>query len=624
MLQAMRSRAAGIVAKILFLILVLAFAVWGIGDYTFLRRSDPTAITVGGVSIPLSQVQGEYQRELERMRRALGGIDPEVLRQGVFLDRVVERMVVQTLLDQTTARLKIAVGDDVVRGHIVTDPSFRGPGGGFDRFVFQQLLTESGLNEQRYVERLRQDLPRLILIDSLAAGAGVPRFLADRIYRHRFEKRAGEALFVAAAAFTDVGKPSDQDIQSLYDENKERLTTPEQRALSVIRIGPDDVAAMIKPTEEQIREEYEARAAELAVPERREIQQILVEDETTAKAAHEKIVAGTPILELARDLAKQTPDQTLLGSFSRAELLPEIANAVFALAEGGVSEPIKTGFGWHVVRVTKIEAGKQPTLAEARVQVVRELAIRLAGERAYDLAIKIDEDVGGGSSLAEAAVKHGLMATQVPAIDARGQAADGTPIALFADSPDVVARVFEMPGGAEAQLIEGRNGAWYEVRVDAVTPAQPKPLETVREDLIKYWEAQKRGEASRRQAEAILERVQKGATLEAAGAEYNSKVEKTPPRTRADNASGVAPEVVARLFTLKPGETGLAPSRAGYYVARITEITPADPATGSADVERIRDELRQQMANDLVAEFDAALRARLGVEVRRDVIQRLL
>ena len=95
MLQAMRSKAAGIVAKVLFSVLVLSFAVWGIGDYAFLRRDDPVAIKVAGIEVKASQVQAEYQQELERLRRAFGGtIDPEFVRQSGLIDRVVERVAV--------------------------------------------------------------------------------------------------------------------------------------------------------------------------------------------------------------------------------------------------------------------------------------------------------------------------------------------------------------------------------------------------------------------------------------------------------------------------------------------------------------------------------------------------
>ena len=91
MLQAMRSKAAGIVVKFLFSILVLAFAVWGIGDYSFLRKSDPTAVEIGNVKVPASQLDQQYRTELDRLRRTLGQIDPETARQFGLMDQVIQR-----------------------------------------------------------------------------------------------------------------------------------------------------------------------------------------------------------------------------------------------------------------------------------------------------------------------------------------------------------------------------------------------------------------------------------------------------------------------------------------------------------------------------------------------------
>ena len=628
MLQAMRSKAAGLVAKVLFSVLVLSFAVWGIGDYAFLRRDDPVAIKVAGVEVKASQVQAEYQQELERLRRAFGGtIDPEFVRQSGLIDRVVDRIVEQALLDRSAAKLGIAAGDDVVRARITSDPAFRGPTGQFDRFVFQQLLSQNGYNEQRYVETLRQDIPRSLVLESLAAGVRVPDLLIDRIYRHRNEKRSGETVFVAASAFGDVGKPTGEQIQQIYEENKDRFTAPEYRAISVVKVGAEELLASVNPTEEQIREEFETRSSEFVVPEKREVEQILLADESAAKFAYEKIKGGADFFAVARDAANQTPEQTKLGLYTRGELPERLSDAVFALGEGAVTEPIKSDFGWHIVRVSRVEPGKDARLDDVRDRLAKEIGQRLAADQAYETAVKIDEELTRGAQLADAATKHGLAMVKVDAIDARGMGIDGTPAAVFADAGDVVQRVFETAAGTVEQLVESQSGAWYIYRVDQIRPAQLRPLDEVRGAAIALWEAQRRDVKARERADKILELAKGGATLEAAASEHGLKVDKIPPATRTgegDAETRVQADLAGRLFGLKPGDLTLAPTRGGYHVMRLVDIVPADPAADNVALERIRGELQQQMANDLVREYGAALRERHGVEIRRDVIERLL
>src|SRR3954470_22278909 len=137
MLQAMRSKAAGIVVKALFSILVLSFAVWGIGDYSFLRRGDDTAVTVGGTTISASTLEREYRSELDRLRRTFGQIDPETARQFGLMDQVIQRLVNTTLLDKAATNLGMRMGDEVIRSRLFSDPSLQGPDGKPNRERFQ-------------------------------------------------------------------------------------------------------------------------------------------------------------------------------------------------------------------------------------------------------------------------------------------------------------------------------------------------------------------------------------------------------------------------------------------------------------------------------------------------------
>ena len=110
MLQTLRTKAAGLVAKFLFVFLIASFAIWGIGDYAFLRQSDPTAVTVGDVTISATRLGNEYRRELENLRRRLGQFDDEAARQFGLMERVIERLVSQVILDKAATALGIPVG----------------------------------------------------------------------------------------------------------------------------------------------------------------------------------------------------------------------------------------------------------------------------------------------------------------------------------------------------------------------------------------------------------------------------------------------------------------------------------------------------------------------------------
>ncbi|MBL0930833.1 MAG: SurA N-terminal domain-containing protein, partial [Alphaproteobacteria bacterium] len=153
MLQAIRAKTTGVVVKIFFGLIVLSFAVWGIGDYAFLRTTDDTAIKVGETKVSLAALDTDYRAARDRLRAALGGeLDENLVRTFGLLDQTVERATTQAALDEEARRLGIVASDAQVRQRIAADPAFRGATGQFDRFQFQRVLYENGLSEQRYIE----------------------------------------------------------------------------------------------------------------------------------------------------------------------------------------------------------------------------------------------------------------------------------------------------------------------------------------------------------------------------------------------------------------------------------------------------------------------------------------
>jgi peptidyl-prolyl cis-trans isomerase D len=625
MLQAMRSKAAGIVVKFLFSILVLAFAVWGIGDYSFLKKSDPTALEIGNIKVPASQLDQQYRTELDRLRRTLGQIDPETARQFGLMDQVIQRIVYRTLLDKAAKDLGVHLGDEVVRSRILADPQLQGPNGQFDRDRFQQILYQNNLNEAGFMTMYRDDFTRALVTEALSGGAHAPEAVVDRLYRYRNERRGGAAVFVPQASFPDVGKPTDADLKAVYDDNHDRFTAPEYRALTVVRVSPEDLMSQIKVTDQQIDDEYRARLPTLGKPEKREVEQLLFPDETAAKAAYDKLKGGSDFDAVAKD-NKQTADQTNLGLVTRQDLVTQLADPVFGLPQGGFSEPIKSSFGWHILKVSKIEAGQQPSLAEVRDQMANEVKLRLAGDAAYDASNKLEDTVNGGATLDEAAAKIGLTPVKVAAADVHGADPDGKPVPVLEGANEALATAFDTPEGTDTQLLEGKKDTWFMIHVGGITPGALKPIDAVRDQVVALWITKKQSEAAKARADEILKAVQGGKTLEQAASAYKLAVATVQPAVRDAGfrpGATTSPEITARLFSLKPNEAAVVPGRDGYNVVRLTTTVPADPASDAAGVEQVRTQLRQQIGGDAVATYVEALRARYGVTVDQQVVNQV-
>jgi peptidyl-prolyl cis-trans isomerase D len=624
MLQFIREKASGTIFKLLFGMLIVSFAAWGIGDYAFLRAGSDTAIEVGSRKIPIQQVDAEYRQARERLRRAFGvEIDEAMLRQFGLLDQTVDRLAAEAALDAEAARLGLVASDAIVRQRIANDPNFRGPGGQFDRFLFQRLLFDNGFTEQRYIELVRADIVRSQLREAVEAGVQAPLALAETLYRHRNEKRGGSRVFVANASFEDVGTPSDADLAQAYEANGARFTAPEYRALSAVRVAAEDVAALVTVDDKALAEEFEQRRGEFERPEQRELKQMLFDGQDAAQAAASAIAGGKSFDAVAAETPGQSPDRVALGLVARNETLPAIGAAVFEAAAGAVVGPVRTPFGWHVLQVVRIEPGTEATLESVRARIEPGLRQRLAAEKAFEIANRLEDQVTRGRALDEAAANAGATVVKIAAVDARGLDDKGAPVALFAGAPEALRAAFDTPVGRESQLIETRGGGFFLLHVDGAMPAQRRAFDAVKDEVAALWKAERQADRALARAREIVAATAAGETLEAAALRFNLRVEAVPAVPRTGENAAVPSAVAARLFALKPGQTGLAAGIDGQFVVRTGEIVAADPAADPAGLAALRAQLARDMAGDLSSEYNQALRQKFGVTINRSVVERL-
>jgi len=283
MLQFIRNFAGSWVVKILFVLLILSFGIWGIGDV--FRSTTPTTVAeVGKVEIGQQALDQEFRRQMERLRPMLGGnLTAEQAKRFGLLEQSLQSLVQRTLFDLAAADMGIAVGPEVVRMRIAEEPAFRNQQGQFDPNVFRSVLRNNQLTEDGYVAMIQRETARQLVAGAVSAGLTPPQPLVQDLYRYRGEKRVAEVVTLPNAAIGDVGVPDDATIKQSYEDHQVRFTAPEYRALTVARLSPDVLAKDIKIDDAQLRKAYEERANEFGAPEKRTVQMVVVDDEAKAK-----------------------------------------------------------------------------------------------------------------------------------------------------------------------------------------------------------------------------------------------------------------------------------------------------------------------------------------------------
>jgi len=622
----LRKIVARVVVAVMFGMLIVSFGIWGIGD-VFRRGGRLTAVAeVGSVRIMPQEFQDEYRREVRRLQTVLQTeLDAQHARELGVPQRVVEEMIGRVLFDLAARDANVAIGDATVRQSIVDNPQFRNAQGEFDRDLFQNILYNANYTEDRFVATLRHDLARGQVTEAVAAGATVPQALVDHLYRYRNERRVADALVVSAASVKDVPAPTDAELDTYRKEHAEAFTAPEYRAITAIEIHPADLAADIKVPEDRLKDEYEARIAEFRVPEERTLRQILVPDEATAKKAAALIAAGETFEKAAQDVTGKGPLD--LGTVQESDVAsPELGRAAFEAPEGGVTAPVQSPLGWHIVQVEKVLESRTQTLDDVKDKLTHDIAMREASDAVFDVGNKLQDALGGGASLEEAGQRLKLKVQKFEAVDGNGNAPDGKPVDDLAKLPKLLSTAFSSQAGRVSDLIDDGQGGYFILRVDNVVPSQLRPLADVRDKVLEAVMAEEKGKAAGKIAATILDKVRGGGNLQEIAKEggYTFMTSKPFTRTAEGAAAGMTPELIAALFGAKVGDATMAATPQGAMVAKLVSIVPADPKLDEAGVKRLHDQIDGAIAGELLNDFSDALRAKYGVEVNQSVLESMI
>jgi peptidyl-prolyl cis-trans isomerase D len=629
MLTALRRLASTWVAKALFVLLVVSFGIWGIGDTVRNLGRDTALARVNGQPIEMEEAQAALRREMQRLSRTVGSRfenDPRVRR--AMAEQAVDGLVLDRVLRDETARLGVAVPDAVVREFVFSLPGFRGPaGGGFSRAAFESFLRENGLTERDFLSLARADIARQQVSTAVRAGAAAPSVLARRLLQWRDQQRAATVVSLPLSAAPEPAAPSEAALRRFHENNPRLFSSPEYRDAAVAVLTAEILGREVEVSDAEIAAAFEQRRGSFETPERRTVEQVLLADEAAARRVFEELSAEPemPFADVVARAEAAGGQATQLGAVDRAGLpVPELAEAAFSLAPGSISAPVRSPFGWHVLRVTGVEPGRSRPLEAVRDELRAALAQERAADLAFERANKVEDALAGGATLEEAAKRFGLGFAAIRT-DASGKAPDGERVELpvIEDAREPLLRaVFEAEQGAAPRLKETEAG-FVAVELREAAPPALRPFESVEAEVRAAWEADARRRAQEERAAALLAATRAGKSLAEAAREAGLGSREVGALTRAPGREGeapggggaVPPELLAPLFELRPGEATMVPTGDGFAVAQLLEVTEPDPESDPAALARVRDEAGRAIATDLEAQFIAALRARADVRI---------
>ncbi|MDD5390295.1 MAG: SurA N-terminal domain-containing protein [Gallionellaceae bacterium] len=620
MLEAIRERAQGWIARVILGLLALTFAVWGVESYLKGNGEAPPVAKVNDAEISQREFTKTLKDQVESMRREMGAkVDDKALRA-----KVMEQMVNTSLLSQAAQKAGFTVLDPQIQAVLAGIEIFQ-EAGKFSPARLDSWLRSQGMSQQHLMSMIAQDLLLKQVQIGYGEGAVAPMPIAVRLNALLAQQReVNEAVF-DRKDFLKSASVDDKTVQAEYDAHKADYATPASLRVQYLVLSQAALEEKVQISDEQTHKFYEANAARFQEPERRRASHILIKIDAGAdakaraasKAKAEQILAEVKKApaqfgELARKYSQDPASGEKggdLGSFTRDMMVKPFSAAAFQMKQGEISDLVETQFGYHIIRLDGIVPGAKIGYEVAKGDIQKELRQQEAQRRFIETAERFSNLVyEQPDSLAPAAKEFGLKVEESSWFNRKS-----------ASAPLANERLLEAVFSEDAQkkrqnteAIEVAPNTLMSARVIDYRPAGQRPVAEVAGEIRLKLSAER---ARKLAIEAGKKALENAATDQA----INWSAAMTVSRMQPLNLPPLAIKAVFRAATGKlPAYVG-AETPEGYRVYRLNRVTAGQAQPDMAN--RIRNDVRRLVAQEEMRAYLENLKANAKIKIEPSALE---
>lgn len=603
-MEGFRNLVKGWLGKVLLVLLIIPFAIVGVESY-FSGGGRVVVAEVNGEKIHQPELDQQVDRQRQQMmaRIAENGGNPSDIDVPKLRKQVLDGMVNRLLLTQASKKSGYLVSDETVFKLIREVPAFQ-ENGAFSQSRYEQMLRQIGEDPASYPAKAKQELAYSMMIAGLGQSALVTRAELQRLASLEAQKRDIHYAIVPAARFLSQVSVSDADIKKYYDSNGKRFTTEESVAIDYITLKRDDFLAQAAVTEQELQSRYEEKVKEVASNEQRQAQHILItiDDKTKEADALKKIQdvekrarAGEDFGKLAKEFSQDTGSVANggdLGFAGRGLFDPAFEQSLFGLKQGEISAPVRSQYGFHLIKLNKIQAAEKPAFAALRAQLEQEAKLAKADELFAEQVEKLDAAVYESADLKDPATTFNrpLLSTGL-FVRAGGEG--------IAAQRKIVDNAFSddlLKDGKNSQAITLGDGSSVWIRVREHQPAKLRPLSEISAVIRNELTIEKAREKSKLVADEIAKALAAGAALAEVAAKHQIS---WTDLIGADRRVQVpTPDILRVAFRLSRPAAGKVsadsfPFGMGYGLVVVSKVTE-----GSAEMSPMLNQMRTMLAEN--------------------------
>ncbi len=544
-------------------LLALVFALWGAYGVVNLSFGAPNyGLKVNGQEIPIATVQRAWQQRLSQYQAQLKSELPAPLREQLQ-QQMISEYVRDSLMQQRALERGFRVSDQQIIDYLQREPAFL-VRGQFDRIAYQAALAQAGLTSEAYERELSDNLPTTQLANAIALGDFMTDTELKRVFALEHEQREIRYAQLPVARFAAAVTPTDAQIQAWYQAHVGDYQTTESVRLQYAELKLDALAARLSIDPAALQQWYTKNQTRFVQPERRHAHDILISLGTSSDAAADaaalkkaqdvlaQLKAGADFATLAKKYSDDPGSAARggdVGSFARATLSDKaFGDALFALHAGELSAPVKSQFGYHLIRLDDITPERAKTLADSRAELEglyrREQASELFGDRQEQLQQKLENS--NSSDLLALAPEFGMQTGEVASFTR----ADGGALGSSAELDRVVFSAEILAGGRIGGPVALSEDHLVLVKVLEHHAPQAKPLASVRADVVAAIRKDEGAKQARAAADKALAQLNGGANFDAVM--KTAGLSAPPPAFVGRNDAQLPVPVRAAAFTAPP------------------------------------------------------------------------
>ncbi|MCG4453149.1 SurA N-terminal domain-containing protein [Pseudomonas sp. MMS21-TM103] len=622
MLQNIRDNSQGWIAKTIIGLIVVLLALTGIEAIFTGTSNSQNAAEVNGEKITINQLGQAVEMQRRQLLQQLGrDFDASLLDEKLLREAALKGLIERTLLLQGAIDAKFAFSPQALDQLILQTPEFL-VDGKFDAARFDQVIRQLGYTRMQFRQMLEQEM----LIGQLRSGLSGSAFVTDAEVTAfaRLEKQTRDFATLTLKADSDAVQLSNDDIKAYYDAQASQFMSPEQVVLEYVELKKDAFFDQVEVSDEELQSAYENEIANLA--EQRQAAHILVEvsdslDDEQAKAKIEQVQKRLEQGEDFAALAKEYSDDPGsaanggdLGFAGPGVYDPVFEEALYALGEGQMSAPVRSEFGWHLIKLLAVQAPEVPSFASLQDKLVRDLKTRKLERRFVEVSKQLEDAAFEASDLAQPAQELGLEVKTSEAFGREG--GEGLTANRQVIQAAFSAEVLE--DGSNSNAIELDPNTVVVLRVKEHRKPEQLALEQVEESIREQLTRVRATEAAKAEGEALLASLNEGKTpVEQAGSGQTWDVVEAATRSQ----EGVEPAVLQALFRMpKPSAagqstfTGITLNNGDFVVVRLDGVSEPEGPLADEDKAIYSRFLASRSGQQDFAAFRKQLEAKADIE----------